>query len=102
MLDSPAVSNNLSKTLEVTLTHKIRKQAGADDKEDFFKKVQEKLGEKEKKKKEDQFYRSDEVEVESPEGKDKRRNEENDKIDPVNKADKELAGTMGKSIDIKI
>lgn len=102
MLDSPAVSNNLSKTLEVTRTHKIRKQAGADDKEDFFKKVQEKLGEKEKKKKEDQFYRSDEVEVESPEGKDKNGNTENDKINPVNKADKELAGPMGKSIDIKI
>lgn len=97
MLDTPAVNNNLSKILEVTRTHKTRKQSGAGDKKDFFKKVKEKLGEKEKNKKEDNFYRSDDVEIELAEGDAK-----TDKISPVNKADKEQPGSMGKSIDIKI
>ena len=101
MLDSPALTNNLSKTLEVTRTHKIRKQSGVGEKEDFFKKVQEKLDEKEKKKKEDDFYRSDEVDFKSVEG-DEKMNNESDKISSVNKADKEQPGSMGKSIDIKI
>ena len=101
MLDSPALTNNLSKTLEITRTHKIRKQSGVGEKEDFFKKVQEKLGEKEKKKKEDDFYRADEVELESVEG-DAKVNSESDKDSSVNKADKEQSGSMGKSIDIKI
>ena len=101
MLDSPALTNNLSKTLEVTRTHKIRKQSAAGEKEDFFKKVQEKLGEKEKKKKEDDFYRSDEVDFKSVES-DEKMNNESDKISSVNKADKERPGSMGKSIDIKI
>ena len=102
MLDSPALNNNLSKTLEVTRTHKIRKQSGTGDKEDFFKKVQEKSEGKEKKSKEDEFYRSDEVEVELSEGENKNENDENNKINPVNKADNESTGSVGKSIDIKI
>lgn len=101
MLDSPAVTNNLSKTLEVTRTHKIRKQSGAGDKEEFFKKVQEKLGEREKKEKEDNFYRSDEAKFETDEAETKVNNE-NDNNSTVNKADKEQSGSMGKSIDIKI
>lgn len=101
MLDSPALSNKLSKILEVTRTHKIRKQSAAGEKEDFFKKVKEKLGEKEKKKKEDNFYRSDEVKFEPAEGDTKTDNESN-KTSSVNKADKEQPGSMGKSIDIKI
>ena len=100
MLDSPALTNNLSKTLEVTRTHKIRKQSEAGDKEEFFKKVQEKLGEKERKKKEDNFYRSDEAKFEAIEGDEKVDNEK--KNSSVNKADKEQLGSMGKSIDIKI
>lgn len=101
MLDTPAVNNNLSKILEVTRTHKTRKQSGAGDKKDFFKKVKEKLGEKEKNKKEDNFYRSDDVEIELAEG-DAKTDNKRDKISPVNKADKEQPGSMGKSIDIKI
>lgn len=101
MLDSSALTNNLSKTLELTRTHKIRKQSGVGEKEDFFKKVQEKLSEKEKKKKDDDFYRADEVEFESVEG-DAIINNESDKNTTVNKADKEQPGSMGKSIDIKI
>ena len=101
MLDSPALTNNLSKTLEVTRTHKIRKQSGVGKKEEFFKKVQEKLGEREKKKKEDNFYRSDKVELEPAEG-DVKTNNESDKVSSANKADKEQSGSMGKSIDIKI
>ena len=101
MLDSPVLTNNLSKTLEVTRTHKIRKQSGVGEKEEFFKKVQEKTEEREKKKKEDDFYRSDEVELKPAEGDAKIINE-GDKISSVNKADKEQSGSMGKSIDIKI
>lgn len=100
-MDSPALTNNLSKTLEVTRTHKIRKQSGVGEKEEFFKKVQEKLGEREKNKKKDDFYRPDEADFESV-GKDEKIDNESEKNRSANKADKEQVGSMGKSIDIKI
>ncbi len=100
MLDSPSI-NNLSKTLEVTRAHKMRKQSEAGDKEEFFKKVHEKLEDKEKKKREDEFYRTDEVDVSHTEENAKLK-EENDPNYSVNKADSDLPGSRGKSIDIKI
>lgn len=99
MLDSSAIKGVLSKTLELTRTHKVRKQSSTGEKDEFFKEVRDKIGDRESSGRGKDHYRPDEVDLqEAEEDKDQQSNH----VLPENKANKDLPGVVGKSVDIKI
>ena len=99
MLDSPTVQSVLSKTLELTRTHKVRKQSSMGEKDEFSKEYREKIGDRERSDSRKDQYRPDEVDLHGAEEDDEERPEH---VLLEKKANKDLPGVVGKSVDIKI
>ena len=99
MLDSPAVKSVLSKTLELTRTHKVRKQSPTGEKDGFSKEVREKIRDRESSGSRKDQYRPDEVDLHNAE---EDKDERSEHVLLEKKVNKDLPGVVGKSVDIKI
>ena len=99
MLDSPPVKSVLNKTLELTRTHKVRKQSSIGEKDDFSKEVREKIRDRESSDRRKDQYRPDEVDLHNAE---EDKDERSEHVLLEKKVNKDLPGVVGKSVDIKI